>query len=73
MVSDDADAGGSPGFGKVTTLSGTGKTLVIGVPGESSCATGIERIARIQAGPAWASCSCTDVTRLPGVTRKADE
>jgi len=33
--------GGSRGFGKVATLSGTGKTFVVGVPGESSWAAGI--------------------------------
>ena len=32
----------SRGFGEVTTLSGSGKTLVVGVPGESSRAQGID-------------------------------
>jgi hypothetical protein len=34
-------SGGSREFGKVSALSGTGKTLVVGAPGENSWAVGI--------------------------------
>jgi len=36
-----APSGGNRSFGKVSALSGTGKTLVLGSPEESSWAVGI--------------------------------